>query len=320
MFLAVYYLSYNCPNNKGSRSRCVIAIRQHEGIFGITARFKGKVPAYIFNEDNKTYLQLYFNKNNGETSRLSPLLSRKDLVEKNGYYSIAERINNIEGMQAIRQILELPSVVMNDTHMENDELYLDFRFISTYSAEVNALLASFIGKNDNFRIVEIGRPMGIRERLSRISAETPIAVVQTSSAIPEDNELIRTIAKEYPDVVAEAEGRSDVREGVRVVLYSSKPLNVDGVIEISHQSHVYEARAFEKTLIEGRRRGNEARIPRISILLGIRNGRFFDTTFVPAAEADEYISILMSIMNENRESDTILEVYSIVRDEVWEWL
>lgn len=47
-------------------------------------------------------------------------------------------------------------------------------------------------------------------------------------------------------------------------------------------------------------------------------GRLFDTTFVPVAEADEYVSILMSLLGEYKAYKPMLEVYSPLKDEVWE--
>ena len=40
--------------------RCVIAIKQHNGVFEMLARMNEAVPAYTFVEDNRTYIQLFF--------------------------------------------------------------------------------------------------------------------------------------------------------------------------------------------------------------------------------------------------------------------
>ena len=62
--------------------RCVIAIRQHTGIFGLLARMDQRIPAYTFTEDDKTYIQLFFPKSGKPAQSMNPILSRKDLVEK----------------------------------------------------------------------------------------------------------------------------------------------------------------------------------------------------------------------------------------------
>ena len=105
--------------------RCVIAIRQHSGIFEMLARMDQRIPAYTFTEDERTYIQLFFPKTGKPGPSMSPILSRKDLVEKSSYYAITERINNVEGMKIIGKLLEAPSVALNDAYLLRDELYLE---------------------------------------------------------------------------------------------------------------------------------------------------------------------------------------------------
>ena len=135
--------------------RCVIAIRQHSGIFELLARMDQRIPAYTFVEDEKTHIQLFFPKSGKPNQILAPILSRKDLVEKRSYYSISERINNIQGMKVIGDLLEAPSVVLNDAYLLKDELYMDFRFHGSRLHEINDILSGVIGKNHNFRIVKL---------------------------------------------------------------------------------------------------------------------------------------------------------------------
>jgi hypothetical protein len=89
---------------------------------------------------------------------------------------------------------------------------------------------------------------------------------------------------------------------------------------ISAKDNIYESYVNEKAFVEGRKRGNEARIPRIAFYLTIEDGRLFDTTFVPAAEADEYVSIMMNTLNSDHATHPLLEYYSELDDEVWEYI
>ena len=93
-----------------------------------------------------------------------------------------------------------------------------------------------------------------------------------------------------------------------------------GVRTISRTDNIYETYVSEKSLVEGRKRGNEARIPRIAFFLTIEDGRLMDTTFVPAAEADEYISIMMSMFLDDHSPHPLFEYYSVLDDEAWNWL
>ncbi|MHB1492296.1 MAG: hypothetical protein ACYCR7_01190 [Thermoplasmataceae archaeon] len=300
--------------------RCTIAIRQHSGIFGLLSRTEEVVPAYVFMEDDKTYLQMYFRKTAKPNTALSPILSRKDLVEKRSYYSISERINNIDGMKIISEVLETPSVALNNTYIFKDELYIDFRFHSSMLHEINDILARVIGKSSNFRIARFTGARSIRDRMQEMNLQEPISVVRYSVPLPEDNELIEYMADKHPDAVAEIESRALSDEGIKVLLYTENLLDHEGVRTISRTDNIYETYVSEKSLVEGRKRGNEARIPRIAFFLTIEDGRLMDTTFVPAAEADEYISIMMSMFLDDHSPHPLFEYYSVLDDEAWNWL
>ena len=300
--------------------RCVIAIRQHSGIFELLARMDQRIPAYTFVEDEKTYIQLFFPKTGKPNQILAPILSRKDLVEKRSYYSISERINNIQGMKVIGDLLEAPSVALNDAYLLKDELYMDFRFHGSRLHEINDILSGVIGKNHNFRIVKLTHSRTLRDRLQEMHSQTPLAVVRYSVPIPLDNPLMKYMAENHRDVVAEIEGRSVTDEGIKILLYTSKPVEHGMAEAISREDNVYETHVYEKSLVEGRKRGNDARIPRIAFFLTLEGDRLFDTTFVPAAEADEYISIMMNSLMVDHGTHPLLEYYSELDEEVWEWL
>ena len=300
--------------------RCVIAIRQHTGIFGLLARMDQRIPAYTFTEDEKTFIQLFFPKSGKPTQSMNPILSRKDLVEKRSYYSITERINNVEGMKVIGNLLEAPSVALNDAYLLRDELYLDFRFHRSKLHEINDILAGVIGKNQNFRIVNLTHSRSLMERMNSMHRQAPLAVVRYSMNFPDDSTLMKYMADNHPDAVAEIEGRAVTDEGIKVLLYTSKPVVAEGVTPISVEDNIYESYVYEKALVEGRKRGNDARIPRIAFFLNIENGRLFDTTFVPAAEADEYVSIMMNSLMVDHGTHPLLEYYSDLDNEVWEWM
>lgn len=300
--------------------RCVIAIKQHSGVFELLARMDQRIPAYTFTEEDRTFIQLFFPKSGRPAPSMNPILSRKDLVEKRSYYSITERINNVEGMKLIGNLLEAPSVALNDAYLLKDELYLDFRFHRSKLHDIYDILSGVIVKNQNFRIVKLTHSRTFKDRIESMHSQTPLAVVRYSMNFPPDSSLMKYMADNHPDAVAEIEGRSVTDEGIKILLYTSKAVDTKEVTPISAKDNIYESYVNERAFVEGRKRGNEARIPRIAFYLTIEDGRLFDTTFVPAAEADEYVSIMMNTLNSDHATHPLLEYYSELDDEVWEWL
>ena len=296
---------------------CMLLIRSD---IELLARMDQRIPGYTFVEDDRTYIQLFFPKTGKPNQILAPILSRKDLVEKRSYYSISERINNIQGMKVIGDLLEAPSVALNDAYLLKDELYMDFRFHGSRLHEINDILSGVIGKNQNFRIVKLAHSRTFKDRMQEIHSQTPLAVVRYSIPVPLDNPLIGYMAENHKDAVAEIEGRSVTDEGIKILLYTSKPVEHGMAEAISREDNVYETFVNEKSLVEGRKRGNDARIPRIAFFLTVEDGRLFDTTFVPAAEADEYVSIMMNSLMVDHGTHPLLEYYSELDEEVWGWV
>ena len=122
--------------------RCILAVKQSSGLFSITAMSEEQIPAYAFNDNGKTFLQLFIHKDSAETRKLSAILSRPDMVEKKSYYSVTERVNNVKEMKILSELLEISSVVMNNTYLMGDELFLDFRYHHSRKDRVNSALSS----------------------------------------------------------------------------------------------------------------------------------------------------------------------------------
>lgn len=301
--------------------RCIIAIRQHKGIFSVLSRLERVTPVFIFNEGNVTYIRLFFLKNEISNSAISPILSRKDLVENRSFYSITESVENDEQTSIITKLLEAPSVALNNTYLLRDELFIDFRFHEDKLHEINDILAEVMGKLKDFRIVSMTHSLSLRRRMDEIRQQTPLSVVKYTLRTPEDNTILKYIKSIDPESVAEIQGSILSDKGVKVILYTTRPIKHPGVKVVSEEDLVYEAFVKEKTLEDGMKLGNNAGIPRLAFFLTVENGIPCDTTFVPAAEADEYISIMMSSLMSDHETHPLLQFFSSLDDEeVWSWV
>ena len=52
----------------------------------------------------------------------------------------------------------------------------------------------------------------------------------------------------------------------------------------------------------------------------IENDKLQDTTFIPTTEADEYLGIMMHLPAGREQASPLLEYYSEINKELWEWL
>ena len=109
-------------------------------------------------------------------------------------------------------------------------------------------------------------------------------------------------------------------KGVKVILYTEKPVELPGIEVISKEENIYEFYVLQTPLIEGRRLGIEARIPRAAFFMNIENNRLNDITFIPTSEADEFLGIMMHLRTGGAQDFPILEYYSEINNELWDWL
>ncbi len=301
---------------------CVLALRQDTLWFKMASRMESSAPAFIFQDSDKTFLQIYFPKDHVKKSDISAIMASPSGTEKDAYYTVTERINNVKHLSIISEIMDLPTVVAINSYLREGELFVAFRFHRSVIDDVEAHLVTLLELNGYARIVYMGNSPGIITLLDRINSDTPVSVVQYSFDI--SSEAVRshpllTAARSGSDVLAEVDVRQSTPEGARTIIYSKYKLSAPFSV-LSEEDCIYETTTNIAPFMEGRKRGNEARIPRIAVFLGAQKDRLVDTTFVPTSEAGEYISQYFGMMSGMKKGELRLETFSPLTKESWEWL
>ncbi|MGC8515559.1 MAG: hypothetical protein ACP5OC_05425 [Thermoplasmata archaeon] len=300
--------------------KCVIAILLRGGIFDLMVRTEETIPAYVFSNSGSTYLQLFFQKGISRTSAINSILSREGLVEKRSYFSLTEKIESRKGTHVITELTKIPSVTMSNAYLQKSELFIDFRFHHSKLLQVNAMLSNVIGDQPDFRIVSMSISGTLREKLESMHSQTRLSIARFSITLPEENEIVSYVKNNHPEAVAEIEGRVLSEKGVKVILYTEKPVELPGIEIISKEDNIYEFYVLQSPLFEARRLGNEARIPRVAFFVTIENNRLHDITFSPTSEADEFLGIMMQLRTGGDQGFPVLEYYSEINPELWGWL
>lgn len=299
---------------------CVIADRLRGGIFDLMVRMEDTIPAYVFSNSGTTYLQLFFQKGIPRTATINSILSREGIVEKQSYYSLTEKIENRKGADLLAELTKIPSVSMSNAFLVKNELFIDFRFHHSKLLQVNAMLSNIIRNDQDFRIVSMSISGTLREKLESINNQTRLSITQFSIPPIKENEIVFYLLNNHPDAVAEIDGRVLSEKGVKVTLYTARPVEYRGVEVISLEENIYEFFVQLTPLIEARRLGNEARIPRAAFFMTIENNNLYDTTFIPASEADEFLGIMMHLRIGREQDYPVLEYYSEINPELWDWI
>jgi hypothetical protein len=301
-------------------TQCVLAIKLRSELFDLLSRTEERFQAYIFTESTDLYLQLFFHMMGRSNTIISPILSRSDVIAKRSYYTIAERIRNQENMIVITNLLEAPSVALNDTYMFKNELFIDFRFSSSKMHAIHEILSGFVGISPDFRIVSLTASRPMRARMEDLNRYVPLSVVKYSLNAPIDDPLVSNLNMLSEEAIGEIVGASSYEHGLKVLVFTTTSLAENGFNVISQKDNIYEAYFKVQKLMEMRKQMGEARIPRFQVFLSIMEGRLYVTTFLPTPEAEEYISILFGSLMREPESKAALEYYSGLSDSVWDWI
>ena len=298
---------------------CTIAFRQGSVWFKMAERIKRRTPVTIFEEDDQAFLQIYFYKEELPPKFVPTIMASKTAVEKRSYYSLTEKIKNAGDLGIIARILAINSVIASEAYLYGNELTFTFRFHHSVIEQINDVIVNGCARNDSVRLVYLGPSPGIIALLEAINSLDKLSVVRFSIPFALDNPFVQEAMKERIDAISEAEGRVKTLGGYRVLLYPKKQLHTP-FIEISKEDLVYQGEAMDPRIELERERGDNARIPRMAVFMRVRRNRLMDTTFVPAAEVDEFVSILMGIAEELGDRGPMLEICSPLTADMWDWL
>ncbi len=298
---------------------CIIAIMQDSPWFILSSRFGTMIPGYLYQEEGKNFLQMYVQRNLLPRGLQTAILSHKTVVQKKTHYVITEAISNEKQMAMVTDLMQIPSVMTTNSYLMGDELFISFRFHSNFTEEVNVALSRINASSGSVRIAFLGPSPGITAVVDRVNSETPVSVVRYSVPLPEDNRIVELALNRDREGLAELDPRKQNINIARLILYSNTRID-DALKPISHDDHVYESDIEDKFMVEGARLGNELRIPRIAFFIRLRGNRLEDTTFIPTVEADEYINVFFSVKPDTGRGKPVLELYSSLEQDMWNWL
>jgi hypothetical protein len=296
-----------------------LSIKLKGELFNLMKNADERIEAFLYEDHEELYINLYFSKFPNNLGKYNFILSHRSLKESESFFTISEKIENPTHLDFMKKILNFPSVIVAGTFMKQDTLFVVYRYHENYKEEMNSLLNLYIGEHEDIAISEIRKSHSFKDRMMRINKLFPLAVLQTSSKYI-SNELISYIYKNSPGFMAELEVRGLTSDGVRALIYSERNLNFKGLIEISKDQNIYEARHYESLFVERRRLANMERIPRIAILFSIKDDRAYITSFLPVEEMDNYMRIYSRTVNKESSYEPNIEVLSKMREDIWNCL
>lgn len=298
---------------------CTIALSQDSPWFGLSAKGGSVVPGYLYQEGADTFLQMYIQKESFSTGLQNAIKTHSSVIEKKTYYVVAEKLSDSRQIKNLMELFRVPSVITTNSYLFGKELFISFRFHSRFNEQINRALAIITESELETRIAYLGPSPGITSLLEKVNLDTPVSVLRYSLPASENSVIARLSLENDRNGLLELDPRMQTPDSARLILYSTGRIN-SGLETISDEEFIYESDIKEKYVVDGARLGNSSRIPRIAFFIRLKDGRLEETTFIPTVEADEYVNIFFTIKPDRAGKVPVLELYSPLEEDMWEWL
>ncbi len=152
-----------------------------------TKGFNVKSEIGIFINDSEAEIELYINGAAGANREMIIFLDQFGAVKKNNIYRIRSDLSHMEGaLKILRQVLDIPTVVLGASWVDNGAYYLEFLFNYSDMDAVSDLVLEKLIEIDNVHLNYIGPGNGVYEALAEANKRTPIDIIEIEIKAPED--------------------------------------------------------------------------------------------------------------------------------------
>jgi hypothetical protein len=300
--------------------RCLISIQGEDEIFEMMKDNVQKYNVFLYKFEGKLFLQVYIEKKSFTPRFFSMIKLISTFRETDNYYSVMVDITENRGVGIIKELLSIRSITLGETYVIGNRIYLTFRYHHDYSIQLTTELIKWMDNEHRLRIENVRHSRTFIDGMSMLNRTLPLKIIQTSTLMPDGHGPLYDIARKYPDTVTEVDVRSMSIMSIKCISYATKKIMIPRIDIISEENCIYETIELSGSLMDRVLKLNELRIPRLATILELRNGRLFNTTIVPAENADEYITIYSKFMKNSSQYDPRIDLYSNINENVWSML
>lgn len=296
-----------------------LKLRQSNSFFQATSDLGLKLPVYIFDERDSTWMSTYLPKIK-QNPKIELIRRKFEVIEKEDVYVIDSRINNVKNMSIINKLIEIPSFTVNASDMSDGFLNVYSRFHSSQIDKVSDLLAEYTADSENSRIGWIGPTLGIQQVMDLINSDYPLSLVSYRIPITGEGGELARVLKE-PGIIGEIKSNLHGGGGVSTVLYCDHDLDgkYDSVETVSVEDGVYQMDITNRFHNTVRQKANSEHIMRSRYYIKPHLDSLEITVFLPTRRVYEYYSILYEVARSNRKEVVVNTLLPFSRG-VWDFV
>ena len=279
--------------------RLVLRLRQSTEFFKSVDGLDLTLPVYIFGKGEETWMSTYFPKT-AMNQKMDLLLRKFNGIEKENSFVVDTRINNIQDLSIIDNVLDVPSFIMDRSDMSNGFLNFHGRFHHSQTEQISKLLADLTIDSENARIDLLGPSPGIIEITEQTQSVSPLSMVAYRLPIEEEE-------RAYTNLLSDETSIAEIRNSryhdgkISAVLYSNGPLEEEISKEciVSAQDGIYQIEVPNTLHNIVRMTANQRNILRYRYFIRKRVDDLEIFVILPTSGLYEYYSILFEIAREN---------------------
>ncbi|KAA8922206.1 hypothetical protein [Thermoplasma sp.] len=299
----------------------ILKLREDTPFIKSSSDLDFRIPVMIHNSDGKLMMSAFFPKfRSGKKVNMN--FSAFNPVEKEDFFVIDERINNIHGYEIIEKLLRAPSCVMSNIDIFRGDLNIYIRFHSSKIEDISELLSKYIIHGDHTRVEYLGPTRGIQEMFERLNNDYGLSVV--SYALPLDDEE-KEIVKELASTpfIGELKNDSVQKDHLETIIYLQKSrLNrhySQILAPVSEDSGVFEAMIESRNVSEIRKISNDQHIPRFRYFFKLIKDMIEIDTFLPTSALYDYYTEIFRLIQRTNGSVYVKYISNYSQD-VWKYI
>ncbi len=306
--------------DKKLNMRLVLSLRQENDLFLISRNSDTVIPVFTFSKEGKTFLSAFFNKKDLSQAGAVKLKNLGAETTEDSYV-VTSRINNVQSMKVINELLSLPYIVLNRVDMKSGNMNFYFRFHSNKLAEVSEIVSRYVVNSEDARVVWLGPSPGLKWIMDLINSEYHLSII--TYQVPADGvpDFLKSLP-EHNDFLLEVRSNVLSNESFPCILYTRLPLrdNISmGIESISPNEGIYGIQLYNKFLLEVKKEADEKHIIRNRLFVRLTDGMLEVVVFLPTSYVRDYYSVLYSIAR--REGHPLIVKYLFEYEEnAWEFL
>lgn len=251
----------------------------------------------------------------------------KDIVSTlKGYDAIIEGdalsaridISNLPFIHSFRNLINIPSVVIDGVILDKGMFYLYFRYHHNNHRHVSKLLLSEGGSYTDFAVRYLGESQGILSAIQEIDKQIPLYYVEISSRVPSKSiDIMRDHVLITFGISWDREVKYVIEDEIHAVYYDQNAVLKKGnewATEISPSERIYETTFYNPVIEYYIKESSKSSIVTLGMPQKLFGNRFSFSAIIPSMHLTQFFPVIFRSFEKFPEWEMVMDNVSEVSE------